>query len=189
MPRVAVIFTGGHDQHGLRSGRGRQRPDPRWRRDPRPDARPRRASPRSSRSIAGGSRRATSTFADLIAIWGDLRRALADPTIDGVVVVQGTDTIEETTFAWDLLHAGPQPVVVTGAMRAPHEAGFDGPANLRDAVAIAASPEARDLGVVVSLAGTIEAADDVQKTHTTAFTTFASPNGGSLGGSTMAGSS
>ena len=70
---------------------------------------------------------------------------------------------------------------MTGAMRAPHEAGFDGPANLRDAVAIAASAEGRDLGVVVSLAGTIEAADDVQKTHTDAFTTFASPNDGSLG--------
>jgi L-asparaginase len=33
----------------------------------------------------------------------------------------------------------------------------------------------------VSLAGTIEAADDVQKTHTTSFTAFGSPNRGSLG--------
>jgi L-asparaginase len=70
---------------------------------------------------------------------------------------------------------------VTGAMRAPHEDGYDGPANLRAAVAIAASPAARGIGVGVSLAGTLEAADDVQKTHTTAFTAFASPNHGSLG--------
>jgi L-asparaginase len=66
-------------------------------------------------------------------------------------------------------------------MRASHEDGYDGPANLRDAVAAAASADLRDAGVVVSLAGTLEPADDVTKMHTTAFTTFASPNGGSLG--------
>jgi L-asparaginase len=66
-------------------------------------------------------------------------------------------------------------------MRAPHEEDFDGPANLRDAVAAAASPELRDAGVVVTLAGTLEPADDATKLHTTAFTTFGSPNGGTLG--------
>lgn len=121
------------------------------------------------------------TFDDLGRIWAIIATHLADPRIDGVVVVQGTDTIEETSFAWDLHHHGPKPVVVTGAMRAPHEAGYDGPANLRDAVAVAAAPLAREVGVVVTLAGTIEPADDASKTHATALTTFKSPNVGSLG--------
>jgi len=121
------------------------------------------------------------TWDDLLSIAGIVRRALEDDAIDGVVVVQGTDTIEETAFAWDLVLDTPRPIVVTGAMRASHEEGYDGPANLRRAVAVAASPVAAGVGVVVSLAGTIEAADDVTKTHTTAFTTFQSPNGGSLG--------
>jgi L-asparaginase len=121
------------------------------------------------------------TFPELLDLAAVLRETLADPGIDGAVVVQGTDTIEETSFCWDLVLAGDKPVVVTGAMRASDEPGFDGPANLRDAVRIAASPVARGIGVVVSLGGTIEPADDVLKLHATALDTFSSPNGGSLG--------
>jgi L-asparaginase len=121
------------------------------------------------------------TFPMLFDIAGVLRSSLADPAVDGAVVVQGTDTIEETSFFWDLLLDVEKPVVVTGAMRASDEASFDGPANLREAVRAAASPALRGEGLVVALAGTLEPADDVVKTHTTALDTFRSPNGGSLG--------
>jgi len=121
------------------------------------------------------------TFPQLLEVAGLLRQTLADPTIEGAVVVQGTDTIEETSFCWDLVLAGPKPVVVTGAMLASDAPGFDGPANLRNAVRVAAAPEMRETGVVVCLAGTIEAADDVQKSHATALDTFRSPNWGPLG--------
>src|SRR5688572_23195900 len=121
------------------------------------------------------------TFEDVLDIGVTVQRTLDDPSIDGVVVVQGTDTIEETSFAWDLVLRSAKPVLVTGAMRAPHEEGFDGPANVRDAVAAAASPKLRDAGVVVTLAGTLEPADDVTKLHTSAFAAFGSPNGGTLG--------
>ncbi len=121
------------------------------------------------------------TFPQLLEIAEIVRSTLRDPSVDGAVVVQGTDTIEETSFCWDLVLRGDKPLVVTGAMRSSDEAGFDGPANLRDAVRIAASPAASGLGVVVSLGGTIEPADDVTKLHSTALDTFTSPNGGSLG--------
>ena len=121
------------------------------------------------------------TFAQLIELGAILRDALADPGIDGAVLVQGTDTIEETSFCWDLLIDGPKPVVVTGAMLSSDMPGFDGPDNLRGAVRAAASTELHDAGVVVSLGGTIEAADDVQKSHASALDTFRSPNHGSLG--------
>ena len=180
MPRVAVVFTGGTISMGFDPVAGGNVPTL--------DGAAILARTPGLSSIAevvpidrGLIPASHFSFADLITVWSDVRRALADPSIDGVVVVQGTDTIEETSFAWDLLHGGHQPVVVTGAMRAPHEAGFDGPTNLRDAVTVAASPSARGIGVVVTLTGTIEPADDVQKTHTTAFTTFQSPNGGNLG--------
>ena len=121
------------------------------------------------------------TFPMLLDIAATVRASLADPTVDGAVVVQGTDTIEETSFCWDLVLAGPKPVVVTGAMRASDAPGFDGPVNLRDAVRVAADPAMRETGVVVCLGGSIEPADDALKMHTSSLTTFASPNGGSLG--------
>lgn len=121
------------------------------------------------------------TFPTLIDIAAQLREVLAGPEVAGAVVVQGTDTIEETAFAWDLLVDGPKPVVVTGAMRTPERPDYDGPANLRGAVAAAASSELREQGVVVSLAGTLEAADDVVKLHTAALDTFQSPYAGTLG--------
>jgi L-asparaginase len=122
-------------------------------------------------------------FADLFGISAAVEDALGDPHVDGAVVVQGTDTIEETAFFLDLLHGGPKPVVITGAMRPASAADYDGPASLRNAVRVAASAEAgaAGIGVVVGLDGTIEPADDVTKTHASAFDTFRSLNTGPLG--------
>jgi len=121
------------------------------------------------------------TFERLLGLAADLRELAADPAIDGIVVVQGTDTIEETSFAFDLLVGTDKPIVVTGAMRNATDPGYDGPANLRDAVRCAADPRLAGAGVTVVLAGTIEPAADVTKTHASALTTFRSLNQGSLG--------
>jgi L-asparaginase len=121
------------------------------------------------------------TFADLFDIAAAIRAQLADPSVDGCVVVQGTDTIEETAFFWDLVIEEPKPVVVTGAMRSASEPDYEGPGNLRDAVRCATSPVLADQGVVVVLSGSIDPADDVVKTHTSSFETFQSLNFGRLG--------
>ncbi len=121
------------------------------------------------------------TFERLLGLVGDLRRLAADPDIDGVVVVQGTDTIEESSFAFDLLVDSAKPIVVTGAMRNATDPGYDGPDNLRDAVRCAATGSLAGHGVVVVLAGTIEPAADVTKTHTSRLDTFQSLNSGRLG--------
>ena len=121
------------------------------------------------------------TLARLLEIGDVIRHAQEDRAIDGVVVVQGTDAIEETAFLWDLVLDRPEPVVVTGAMRTSSDTDFDGPRNLRDAVRVAASPVMRGSGVSVVLAGTIEPADTVIKTHTSAFDTFRSLDAARLG--------
>ena len=121
------------------------------------------------------------SFPALFGIHDAVQAALADPAIDGAVLVQGTDTIEETAFFLDLLHPGPKPIVVTGAMRTADDPASDGPANLRNAVRAAAAPDLAGSGVVVALAGTLEPADDVTKTHTGAYDTFRALNTGRLG--------
>ncbi|MDI3403142.1 asparaginase [Streptomyces cavernicola] len=99
----------------------------------------------------------------------------------GVVVTQGTDTLEESAFLIDLVWPHPEPFVLTGAMRNPTLAGPDGPANLLAAARVAAADEARDLGALVVLNDEIHAARSVRKAHATSTAAFTSPDTGPVG--------
>lgn len=104
-----------------------------------------------------------------------------DHGVDGVVITQGTDTVEETSFALDLLVDRDNPVVVTGAMRNPSQLGADGPANLLAAVVVAASQVAHGLGTLVVLNDEIHSARYVQKRHVSSPAAFGSPLTGAIG--------
>jgi L-asparaginase len=100
---------------------------------------------------------------------------------DGVVVTQGTDTLEESAFALDSILVGDGPVVVTGALRNPSMVGSDGPANLLAAIRTAASPQARGSGVLVVMNDEIHSARFVRKVHTSNPAAFGSPLTGPIG--------
>lgn len=117
------------------------------------------------------------TFADLLALLGEARAAVEAGT-DGVVVVQGTDVLEETAYVLDLLWDRPEPLVMTGAMRLPTTLGADGPANLAAAVTVAADAACRDLGVLVALDDDVHAARWVAKRHSSATGAFTSEGPG-----------
>jgi len=89
--------------------------------------------------------------------------------------------LEESVYLIDLWLTESKPIVFTGALRTPDMPGYDGTRNLRDALAVAASPAARDHGVLVVINSEIHAASDVTKVHTTALNAFRSPEAGHLG--------
>ena len=132
--------------------------------------------PQPSRRLASS----LMTVRDLLDIAAAARASLAHGC-RGVVVTQGTDTIEEIAFGLDLLCAGDDPIVVTGALRNASLPGADGPANVIAAIRVAASEAARGLGALVVMNDEIHAARVVRKSHTANPATFRSLATGPIG--------
>lgn len=118
-----------------------------------------------------------STVADTVA-WA---AGEVDAGAAGVVIAQGTDTLEETAYLAQLYWDREEPLVFTGAMRSPNQPSADGPANLVAACRVAVSSQCRGGGVFVVLDNQIHAASTVRKEHSTALSSFASPAPGLAG--------
>lgn len=102
---------------------------------------------------------ASLSFDDLSRLVVAVQEEL-DAGADGVVITQGTDTIEETAYFLDLTVDRPGPVVVTGAMRNPTIASADRSGNLLAAIQAATSTGLTGVGCVVLMADETQAALD-----------------------------
>jgi L-asparaginase len=113
-------------------------------------------------------------------VWLALARRvneLAATDVDGIVITHGTDTMEETAYFLSLVAHTDKPIVMTGAMRPSTSISADGPANIYNAVAVAADPRAVGLGVMVVMNDEIHDAHSVYKSNTTEVSTFQSDEG------------
>lgn len=101
--------------------------------------------------------------------------------IDGFVITHGTDTLEETAYFLDLTVKTNKPVVLTGAMRPSTATSADGPLNLYQAVALAASHASNGQGCMVVFSDGIYSGRNVQKINTFKTNAFNSIELGCLG--------
>ncbi len=120
-----------------------------------------------------------------IEIWLKLaeriNELLASSNVDGIVITHGTDTQEETAYFLNLVINSDKPVVTTGSMRPSTAVSAEGPLNLYNAVAVAASPKSKGRGVMLVMNDQIHSAQAVTKTNTTSVQTFMSPMQGLMG--------
>lgn len=110
-----------------------------------------------------------------------INELLAKDDVDGIVITHGTDTQEETAFFLNLTVKSDKPVVLVSAMRSSTALSADGPLNLYNGVAVAASPEAKGKGVLVVINDVILSAHSVKKMLTTPVHAFMAPEHGQLG--------
>lgn len=122
-----------------------------------------------------------ATLDDLRRLAVHAERLLARADLDGLILIQGTNGLEETAYFLNLAVRSAKPVVVTGAQRPYTALSADGPVNLLDAVRVALAPQTRGVGAVVVTNGEINAAREVTKTSTYRLHTFRSRDMGLLG--------
>ncbi len=117
------------------------------------------------------------------ALWQALAQRvamhLARDEVGAVVITHGTDTLEETAYLLHRVLAPAKPLVLTAAMRPASALLSDGPQNLLDALALAATPSAR--GVLVVLAQQVFVAPGLRKAHSYRLDALSAGDAGPLG--------
>lgn len=116
-------------------------------------------------------------LSDLVSLAKVVERSPAEG-FTAVVITHGTDTLEETAYALSIMVTRRIPIVLTGAMRRPFDAGSDGPANLAAALRVSLSPHAAAIGPLVAFADEVHLASRVSKVHTSRTSAFDSPGYG-----------
>lgn len=107
--------------------------------------------------------------------------ACAPDAPDGIVVLHGTATMEETAYFLHLVLKTDLPVVLTGAQRPLNAIGSDAEPNLRAALRVAMDARARGLGVLVVMNDAIWPAREVTKGSTLRLQAFHAPGAAQLG--------
>jgi glutamin-(asparagin-)ase len=113
----------------------------------------------------------------LLMIGKRVSEVLKDDDVDGVILTQGTDTIEETAYFLHLTLKSVKPVVVVGSMRPPSAMSSDASLNLYHAISVAIDPASRGKGTLVVANDEIHTARDVTKTNSFKLEAFRSPYG------------
>ena len=121
------------------------------------------------------------TDAYWIQIAETINELAADDAVSGFAITHGTDTLDETAYFLTLAVKTDKPVVITGAMRPSTATSADGPMNLYETIACAASEDSRGRGCLVVFSDGIYSGRDVQKVNTFKTDAFSGRDKGCLG--------
>jgi L-asparaginase len=133
-------------------------------------------APEGATPAVGGT-----TFEQLYKVARRLQEIANDPSIDGVVVTHGTNTMAESAWFMDLVVNIKKPVVFVGSQRPWTGISGDGPLNMYNAIRVAASPDAAGKGVLHAMNQNINPARDVVKSSAYRVDTFKSTDLGVIG--------
>ncbi|RRY11705.1 asparaginase [Brucella anthropi] len=98
---------------------------------------------------------ASLTLSDMQRISDAVGSCLKDGDVDGIVVLHGTDAMEETALLVHLQRRISKPVIFTGAQFTADHPQADGPENLATAIRLACDPANADKGVLIAFGGRI----------------------------------
>jgi L-asparaginase len=108
----------------------------------------------------------------------DIDRALSAPSVQGAVVIHGTDVLVESAYMAELILHSHKPVVFTGSMRYYSETGFDGIRNLLNGIKACLLPLPAETGVVLLMTDRMFAAREVIKINSLNIDAFEAPESG-----------
>jgi len=118
---------------------------------------------------------------DLLAIRAVVHEAFLDSDLSGIVILQGTGSLEETAFFLHLSINDARPVILVGSQRPLNAVSSDAPMNLINAVRVASSPKSTNRGVLIVLNDEINSARDTVKSSNYRLQAFQSASYGILG--------
>ena len=121
------------------------------------------------------------TDEELIAVARQIDSIIKNDEIDGIVITQGTNCIEETAYFINLVIKTKKPIVFTGSFRPANALSYDGSRNLYNAILFASSRDAIGIGVVLTFNDTILSARDASKSNPSNIACFSTNGVGVVG--------
>lgn len=95
-----------------------------------------------------------------------------DSGVNAIIITQGTDTIEESSFFFNLFWDRKESVIFCGAMRMEDEFAYDGLWNLSSSILLACNPNSINRGVLVVSGDRIFSANWIKKVYSTFIDAF-----------------
>lgn len=120
------------------------------------------------------------TFDELVSVAKKIQELVNDELVDGVVVTQGTNSIEETAYFINLVIKTKKNIVFTGSHRPINSLGYDGSRNLYNAILLASS-KPHNLGVLLTFNDYIVNAREASKFNPSILDDFSASGIGVVG--------